>query len=143
MSRTPVKLIPEFKVTDFKKSLDFYINLAQFAIDYDRPEQSFAMLNKDGAYLMIESPTPGSRTFDAAETAYPFGRGMHLQIRVDDIQALHDNFKSHNYPLFLEMEEKWYRKGNEEVGNKQFIVQDPDGYLLRFYGDLGSRNLNN
>lgn len=139
MSRTPVKLIPEFKVMDFKKSLDFYTNFAQFTVEYDRPEQSFAMLNKDGAYLMIEAPTPGSRTFDAVEAIYPFGRGMHLQIRVDNVQALYDNFKSHNHPLFLEMEERWYRKGDVEVGNKQFIVQDPDGYLLRFYEDLGER----
>ena len=128
---------------DFKKSLDFYTNLAQFTVEYDRPEQSFAMLNKDGSYLMIEAPTPGSRTFDAAEATYPFGRGMHLQIRVDNVQALHDNFKSNNHPLFLDMEEKWYRKGEMEVGNKQFIVQDPDGYLLRFYEYMGERQYAN
>jgi catechol 2,3-dioxygenase-like lactoylglutathione lyase family enzyme len=139
MSRTPVKLIPEFKVTNFTKSLDFYTKLAQFEVDYDRPEQGFAMLNKDGAYLMIEAPTPGSRTFDAAEATYPFGRGMHLQIKVSDIQTLYENFKSHSYPLFLDIEERWYRRNEEEVGNKQFIVQDPDGYLLRFYQDIGVR----
>ncbi len=26
-----------------------------------------------------------------------------------------------------------------EVGNRQFVVQDPDGYLLRFFSDLGER----
>jgi catechol 2,3-dioxygenase-like lactoylglutathione lyase family enzyme len=139
MPQTSPPLIPEFKVTDLKKSLDFYTDLAQFVIEYDRPEQSFAMLTKEGAYLMIEAPTPGSRTFDAAETVYPFGRGMHLQIKVADVQRLYDNFKDHNYPLFLDMEEKWYRRNTEEAGNKQFLVQDPDGYLLRFYEDLGVR----
>ncbi len=136
--QSPV-LIPEFKITNFQKSLDFYTKIAQFEVLYDRPEQEFAMLIREGAQIMIEAPTAGSRTFDSGETIYPFGRGMHLQIRVSDIQGLYDNFKNNDYPLFLEMEEKWYRKNEEEVGNKQFVVQDPDGYLLRFYQDLGVR----
>ena len=37
------------------------------------------------------------------------------------------------------MEEKWYRKNDTEVGNKQFLVQDPDGYILRFFQNLGMR----
>jgi hypothetical protein len=44
--------------------------------------------------------------------------------------------------VFLDMEEKWYRRDaapSVEVGNRQFIVQDPDGYLLRFAEDLGVR----
>ena len=39
------------------------------------------------------------------------------------------------------MEEKWYRKNDKEVGHKQFLVQDPDGYLLRFFQDLGIREI--
>ena len=35
--------------------------------------------------------------------------------------------------------ERWYRKNGAEVGNRQFVVADPDGYLLRFFEDLGSR----
>lgn len=37
------------------------------------------------------------------------------------------------------MEERWYRADDREVGNRQFILLDPDGYLLRFYQDLGRR----
>jgi hypothetical protein len=37
------------------------------------------------------------------------------------------------------MEEKWYRMNDSKVGNRQFIVLDPDGYLLRFVQDLGER----
>lgn len=39
------------------------------------------------------------------------------------------------------MEEKWYRATDKELGNKQFLVQDPDGYLLRFFQDLELRTL--
>jgi len=26
-----------------------------------------------------------------------------------------------------------------EAGNRQFVIADPDGYVLRFYEDLGRR----
>lgn len=39
------------------------------------------------------------------------------------------------------MEERWYRVNEQETGNRQFVVADPDGYLLRFFEDLGLRPL--
>jgi hypothetical protein len=36
-------------------------------------------------------------------------------------------------------EEKWYRTGARETGVRQFLVQDPDGYLLRLQQRLGER----
>ena len=36
-------------------------------------------------------------------------------------------------------EERWYRQGEAERGDRQFVVEDPDGYLLRFFSDLGER----
>lgn len=42
-------------------------------------------------------------------------------------------------PLYLEVEDKWYRKDDYEVGNRQFVVADPDGYLLRFFQPLGGK----
>ena len=34
--------------------------------------------------------------------------------------------------IFLEMETKSYKCGDQIADQKQFIVQDPDGYLFRF-----------
>jgi len=133
------RLIPELKVLDFKTSLDFYTRLAGFKVLYDRPEEDFAMLGLNGACLMIEGLTEKSRTWKVGELERPFGRGMHFQIEVANVQSLYENFKQTNYPIFFEMEEKCYRANDKEVGNKQFLVQDPDGYLLRFFQDLGSR----
>jgi hypothetical protein len=31
------------------------------------------------------------------------------------------------------------RANDVEVGNRQFIVLDPDGYMLRFVQDLGNK----
>jgi hypothetical protein len=43
-------------------------------------------------------------------------------------------------PLFRALEESWYPVSErEEEGQLEFLVQDPDGYLLRFCQVLGSR----
>jgi hypothetical protein len=41
--------------------------------------------------------------------------------------------------LFMALEEKWYRTGDVETGVHQFLVQDPDGYLVRFSAWIGER----
>jgi hypothetical protein len=41
--------------------------------------------------------------------------------------------------VFLPLEDKWYRSNDFEIGQRQFIVMDPDGYLLRFAQRLGQR----
>ena len=33
-------------------------------------------------------------------------------------------------------EEKWYAAGSVETGVRQFLVQDPDGYLVRLAEEL-------
>ena len=138
MPKNPA-ITPELKVENFQESLNFYTKLAGFEVLYDRPEHDFAMLGINGARLMIEGLTDKSRTWKVGVLERPFGRGMHFQIEVQDVDGLYKNFKDANWPIFLEMEEKWYRADDKEVGNKQFLVQDPDGYLLRFFQDIGVR----
>ena len=132
-------LIPELKVLDYDKSLDFYTRLAGFTLLYDRPEESFAMLETNGARLMIEGLTTKSRSWLVGQMERPFGRGMHLQIEVQDVHCLYQSFKKSEYQIFVDLEEKWYRVDDKEIGHKQFLVQDPDGYLLRFFEKIGSR----
>lgn len=125
-------MIPELKVLDFYKSLDFYLRVAGFKIVYDRPEDRFAMLEINGTRLMIEGLTTESRTWWVGEMERPFGRGINLQIEVPDVDFLYQHFKKLGYPIFFDLEEKRYRVQDHEIGQKQFLVQDPDGYLLRF-----------
>lgn len=130
---TNPSIIPEFKVQDYNKSLDFYTRLAGFNIAYARPENDFAMLEINGGRLMIEGLNSKSRSWEVGELKRPFGRGMHLQIEVQHVHDLCQNFKNNKYPIFFDMEEKWYRIKDQEIGHRQFLVQDPDGYLLRFF----------
>jgi catechol 2,3-dioxygenase-like lactoylglutathione lyase family enzyme len=139
------RLVPELLCRDLKASLAFYTQVTGFCIVYERPEFGFAYLEREGAELMLEaSPGDGedhSRAWIAGPLERPFGRGINFQIQVSDVEMLYANVKVANAPLFMDMESKWYRKTDYEVGNRQFIVSDPDGYLLRFYQDLGRRDV--
>lgn len=133
-------LVPEFAVSDWRKSKSFYCGLLGFECVYERIEEGFCFLRLGEAELMIDQIGEG-RTFDAGHlpVTYPFGMGLNVQIRVPSIAPLVDALARNEHPLFLPVEDKWYRIGAEEGGNRQFVVADPDGYLLRFFQDLGSR----
>lgn len=134
-------LVPELAITDYEKSLEFYTKILGFTIEYQRIEEGFAYLSLGESQIMIDQ-IGKTRTWRTGEFEYPLGRGINLQIKVvEDIDELLERLNQNDIPLFMEPEEKWYRKEDFEVGNKQFLVQDPDGYLLRFFKDLGSRNL--
>lgn len=137
MRETP-KLVPELYCRNLDTSLAFY-TLIGFTVLYDRPEDRFAYLRMGSVDLMIEEPGDTDRTWWTAPAEPPFGRGVNFQIEVDDVDAIHARLLGANHPLFRPIEEKWYRKADHEVGNRQFVVQDPDGYLLRFFTDLGQR----
>ena len=104
---------------------------------YARPEERFAYLEREGAELMIEQPT--ARAFVAGELSYPYGRGMNLQIEVSSVESLYERVRASGSKLYLELEERWYRRDDVLLGNRQFVVPDPDGYLLRFFEDIGQR----
>lgn len=133
-------IIPELSVRDLGQSLHFYTGCLPFAVSYQRPEEGFAFLELANAALMLDELGCG-RSFEDERGAMtiPFGRGVNLQIEVFDIASILEALKAASWPLFLPLEDRWYRRGNEEAGNRQFVVADPDGYLLRFFQDLGAR----
>lgn len=140
MSSTPA-VVPELDVTNLEESLAFYVNVCGFAVRYERPEDRFAYLARGEAELMLEEASGPGRRFHTSPMERPLGRGMNLQVRVDDVDRLYESVQQVNALVVVELEERWYRDGDEEVGNRQFVVGDPDGYLLRFFTDLGRRRL--
>ena len=46
-----------------------------------------------------------------------------------------------DYKITFDIEENWYRQDSKLLGNKEFLIQDPDGYLLRFSEDLGEKEI--
>ncbi len=140
MNTVSNSLVPELSIIDFKKSLDFYTRILGFSIEYQRAEEGFAFLSLGDAQIMIDQ-IGESRTWQTGEMKHPLGQGINFQIRVDSIDEIISSLKRENIQLFLDVEEKWYRKNDRQVGNRQFLVQDPDGYLLRFFESLGEKPL--
>ncbi len=133
-------LVPELGVSDWETSRAFYCDLIGFEVAYERPEEGFSYLTLGEAQLMIDQIGIG-RTFeiDEAPLERPFGRGLNLQIRVASVDDILTRLAAAGVALPLPLEEKWYRRDDHEVGNRQFVVADPDGYLLRLFEDLGVR----
>ncbi|MFT5389936.1 MAG: lactoylglutathione lyase [Gammaproteobacteria bacterium] len=132
-------LVPELYCTDIGLGVAFYNEVLGFSVLYERPEHHFAYLQLGPTELMLEQPINGERTWLTGPLEKPFGRGKNLATFMDDIDPLLTRLCKTGRPLFLPVEERWYRRDDQEVGNRQFVVQDPDGYLLRFCTDLGSR----
>ncbi|WP_102226304.1 bleomycin resistance protein [Acidimangrovimonas sediminis] len=131
-------LVPELGVTDWRASRAFYVDVLGFDCRYERPEEGFCFLCLGTAELMIDQMGAG-RDFVLVPPDAPFGRGMNLQIEVPAIAPFLAALKAAGHPLFLPPEDRWYRRNDIELGNRQFLVADPDGYLLRFFQSLGER----
>ena len=132
------KNIPELSVTNLERSLNFY-KLIGFEIKYTRPENKFAFISLGQIQFMLQE-TSSKNKWSVAPLSYPFGNGINFQLEVDSINEIYTKLKQNNYKIAFELEENWYRQDNKLLGNKEFLVQDPDGYLLRFSEDLGEKN---
>ena len=79
--------------------------------------------------------------WQVAKLEYPLGNGINFQIDVTNIDEIYSRLNENNYTIFVQMEEHWYRKDNVLMGCKEFLVQDPNSYVLRFSKDLEDRQI--
>lgn len=131
-------LVPELLITDLDKSLDFWCGLCGFAVLYHRMNEGFAYIATGSAHVMLEQAGMG-RNWITGTLEPPLGRGVNFQISVPSIEPLVKALDAGRWPLFMAPETKWYRTGEHESGVTQFLVADPDGYLIRFQASLGRR----
>lgn len=124
-------LIPELYVSSFQKSLEFYTQVLRFKIEYQREKPQFAFLSYQGCQIMIQQEDDNEDWHNATPD-YPFGRGINFQITVSDIQEIIDKLNQVNYPLKKGLQDSLYQVKNTSYGCIEFLVMDPDGYLLRF-----------
>ena len=96
-------MVPELLVSDLDASLRFWCGLCGFTVAYDRPEDRFAYLDRAGLQVMLEEVmVPGSR-WVTAPLQQPFGRGINLQITVDDMTPILTSLDAAGWPLFLDL----------------------------------------
>lgn len=133
------KIIPELSVTNLEKSLNFY-KTAGFKIEYERPENKFVFISLGQIQFMLQEISNNDK-WDVGILKYPFGNGINFQLEVENLDEIYNNLKNANYTITFEIEENWYRRNDKLLGNKEFLIQDPDGYLLRFSEDLGEKDI--
>ena len=122
-------LIPELTVTDINKSKEFYTKVLGFKIEYERPEDKFTFLSLGEAQLMLDEINDN---WNVGELKYPFGNGINFQIDIEDIDGFVRKVKAWNVPLFKDIFTSSYQCGGVCYEEKEVLIQDPDGYLLRF-----------
>jgi catechol 2,3-dioxygenase-like lactoylglutathione lyase family enzyme len=132
-------LIPELDVSSVDDALAFYRDTLGFAVAYERPQERLVMLTREDICLMLQQADGPGRRFRTAPLERPYGRGVNLQIQVGDVDDLYARvFWKGGMPV-VPMEDHWYETDGPMRGNRQFVVADPEGYLLRFFQDLGRR----
>ena len=121
-------LIPELSVSDINKSKEFYLKLG-FKIKYERPKDKFCFLELEDNQIMIEEI---NNHWNTGKLEYPFGRGINLSMDVSDIDKMYRNVLEKNIPIFLGLETHEYEVNGKIYYDREFLIQDIDGYLLRF-----------
>lgn len=121
-------LIPELSVSNINQSKEFYLNLG-FNIKYERPENKFCFLELEENQIMIEQI---NENWSVGTLEYPYGRGINISMAIKDIDKMYNDLKAKKVKFFQDLEIHDYRVGSEISYDKEFLIQDPDGYLLRF-----------
>lgn len=123
------KLIPELTVSNIEKSKWFYTEILGFKIEYERLNDKFIFLSLGEAQLMLEEI---NGNWNVGELKYPFGNGVNFQIEVDNIDDIVSTMKENDIQLFKDVFSSSYQCDNITYIEKEIIVLDPDGYMLRF-----------
>ena len=124
------RLIPELVVTDIEKTKLFYLGILGFNMEYERINEKFIFLSFEGSQMMFEEFNENGWNVDVLQ--HPFGRGINFSIEVKNIDELYQRVLDQNVKLYCIMTDKSYDVRGRTVKQCEFLVQDPDGYLLRF-----------
>lgn len=122
-------LVPELNVRRVEDSLPFYVGAVGFDIMFRRNDPPFVYLDLAGAQLMLEQDHADQ--WVTADLRFPRGRGINLQIEVPDVASIQTRMTKLGVPPFREITENWYPTGSGLEGALEYLVQDPDGYLIR------------
>lgn len=131
------QLVPELTVADLESSLRFYL-AAGFSVRFRREEPPFVYLELGSAQIMLEQEHLNGWNVEPLDR--PLGRGINFQIEVPDAELVLAALQALGVQTFRGIEDTWYAvSAAQEDGQREFLVQDPDGYLLRFAQYLGRR----
>jgi predicted enzyme related to lactoylglutathione lyase len=131
-------LVPELTVSSLETSLRFY-QAAGFSVCFQRANPPFAYLELGDAQIMLEQQHADGWNVEPLDR--PLGRGINFQIEVADAESTLASLQAVGAPVFRPLRDTWYAISElQQEGQREFLVQDPDGYLMRFAQYLGTRN---
>ncbi len=131
-----MRVVPELYCQNIKDNITFFVDVLGFTIKYQREEEEFVYLTREGVDLMLEGVGGDSRKWLTGDLKHPSGRGVNFQWDVSDIKELYSTVQSKApSSIFLPMESKSYLVDGKTVTQAQFIVESPDGYLFRLCED--------
>ena len=121
-------LIPELSVSNIETSRKFYEDIG-FKLEYERKEDKFCFMSLEKNQIMIQKKNDN---WTVGKMEYPFGRGINISMRVKDVEKMYEALKQKNIKMYLDLEVHHYRADDTVYDDREFLIQDPDGYLLRF-----------
>ena len=121
-------LIPELSVSNIANSIEFYTSI-DFQIVYERKKDKFCFLELENNQIMIEQI---NKNWNTGILEYPFGRGINISMSIKNIDQYYNKIKEKNIKIFQEIQINKYQVDEKIYEDKEFLIQDPDGYLLRF-----------
>ena len=122
-------LIPELSVFDILQTKKFYKELG-FKIEYERQKEKFIFMSFQDSQFMFEQIHDDG--WNTGELSYPLGRGINFSIAVEDVEELYKLVKTLNFEIYKELTRNKYQVNGTEETQIEFLIQDPNGYLLRF-----------
>jgi uncharacterized glyoxalase superfamily protein PhnB len=118
-------------VDDVPKSIEFYNEIVGAEVGQVHAEReggpiTLAILRLGNFTLMLHPQQPHSEEFGNQRV----GLGIHLQLRVDDVDAFYQHCLDEGAMLSVSGEPV-----DQEWGWREFALKDPDGYVWSIYQD--------
>ena len=120
------KLTPNLVVSDVSRSIAFYRDRLGFEVETTVPDAEpyvFAIMRSGAVQIFLNAPEPAFEEYPAMKER-PLGGTLTMYIEVTGIERTYDELKA-QIPMVTPLEAKWY-------GVAEFVVADPDGYLITF-----------
>ena len=122
-NESTIPIAPELFVRDIDASLRFYVE--QLGFRTVRRESGFAVVALGDAHLLLATPDETVQAMANWLAAGPRGVGVHIRIMVDAVDALYQRASASSATVVRGLDDRAY-------GLRDFIIADPDGFLLRF-----------
>lgn len=129
------KLAPQWIVNDLKASIKFYTESLGFTVDWQGDGPLFAILSRGGVTLMLRQlqkanlKRPNREPFVEAGWHTKAAGAWDAYIWVEDVEALYQQCQKNQVAIIREIE-------NTEYGNRDFEIEDINGYILCFGMEL-------